>query len=703
MRIASALTLLFVLRVGAQAQSPKSQPWQQIQMPTVAQAAQIFADPPSEYGPNVYYGLDNATTESIPHDLDRIKLLGFRAVTFQAGRHMVQPYLSDGYFALVQALVKEAAARDLRVWIVDDGGYPSGFAGGKFTTDAPQLRMQALTPTNSIDLTPGQEFEDVVSPTFVAAIAYNVETQASVPLPATQSHIRFNPPPGHWRVLIVDHQFRSSLTRSITNPAGTKDDSQSLENYLDPVATQKFLEFEHEQYRKFVGDQFGKTILGFRGDEPDFSFFGLPYTAGIFEEFKRRKGYDIQPSVASLFLPVLTPATARMRADYTDVWSGLFRDNFFKVQADWCAAHHLEYQVHINHEDDLPRLAVTEGDFLRDLNVVQIPGVDAIWHQIWQDNTPDFPKLASSSAHLSGHPRAFTESFASYRPTPTAVDARFILNEQIIRGINLVEVMHYPFNNKTGSLLGDPEFPKLMSSMRRTTALLSQGRPTAAIGVYVPSINLWLGEDTSNTALLSIAKQLMESQHDFDFIDDDSIAGTLHVEGQGLRTASGNVLKTILVPSGSILSAKALKQLQAIIHAGGHVVFFGQAPITTVIQNISQPAAVPAIAGATVEPLEQLTPSVLAALPPADLHLTQPASGLRYLHRSIKGGDIYLLFNEGALPIKGSALLAGDGAVEVWSPEDGTRAKVKSGSIGHKTTSISINLQPGATTLFVIE
>ena len=61
--------------------------------------------------------------------------------------------------------------------------------------------------------------------------------------------------------------------------------------------------------------------------------------------------------------------------------------------------------VHIDHEDKLMDLARTEGDYFKDMRYVAIPGVDAIWNQIWYDKIADFPKIASSAAHMFGRPR----------------------------------------------------------------------------------------------------------------------------------------------------------------------------------------------------------------------------------------------------------------------------------------------------------
>ena len=102
-------------------------------------------------------------------------------------------------------------------------------------------------------------------------------------------------------------------TRSDTNPKRVKDGSQSLEDYMDPAATKQYLEFTHEQYKKAVGDEFGKTIMGFRGDEPDYSIAGLPWTPKFFERFEQVKGYDIRPYVAAFLQPKGTALTETQR------------------------------------------------------------------------------------------------------------------------------------------------------------------------------------------------------------------------------------------------------------------------------------------------------------------------------------------------------------------------------------------------------
>ena len=63
--------------------------------------------------------------------------------------------------------------------------------------------------------------------------------------------------------------------------------------FLDPAAGKLFTEWTFDAYAKAIGDEFGKTVMGFRGDEPAYGF--NPWTPRLFDEFEKRKGYDAQP------------------------------------------------------------------------------------------------------------------------------------------------------------------------------------------------------------------------------------------------------------------------------------------------------------------------------------------------------------------------------------------------------------------------
>ena len=690
----------------------QQQPWQTIQMPAAADVISRWKTPPPEYGPEPYYGFNGAMSEEvIRRDLDQMKALGYRAVTVQAGRDMPYPYLSEDYFKLFRVFVEEARKRDMRVWIVDDAGYPSGFAGGKFTALKPELRMQALVAAKKIPVTGGDTVAQPVTSATVAVLALNSDDGTQQTVPLVNGAISWRVPPGHWTVLVVEHQFKTSPTRSDTNPTHAKDASQSLEDYLDPVATRQYLEFTHEQYKHYVGDEFGKTIMGFRGDEPDYSISGIPWTPALFDHFQRIKGYDVRPYVASFFAPRMTDEQRRVKADYWDVFSQMFADGFFKVQADWCAANHLEYQVHLNHEEAEMQLARSEGDFFRDMRTVQVPGIDAIWHQIWTDTISDFPRLASSAAHVYGKPRAFTESFAAYRPAPDVEQARYILNEQFVRGINLVEAMYFPSTSggvrPAPSFMGAPGYPELMQYSGRLSYLLSMGRPTASVALYLPTSSLWLNDEAADQAFVATEQLLSEHQIDFDIVDENALAKEL-IPGKGtLTTLSGNSFRTVILPGEVLLSQAALDRLRTFASTGGQVLFLGHTPGLIAGRTIRDARAATAadFSWAAVEvsaqlpatptppaqppaapPAAQVVPpailqAIRRAIPEAELTLDTPDTALRYMKRQLKDASVYLFFNESSHSLSHVVALRSAGTkVETWDPQTATVAPTQATS-----------------------
>jgi hypothetical protein len=662
---------------NALAQAASAQPWQRLRMPTAGQVSATWKNPPPEYGPQPYFDMSGALDQAeVRRDLDRMKALGFRAVTPQAGVNMPFEYLSEDYFKFFEMLVEEAKKRDMRVWIVDEIGYPSGFAGGRFTREKPELRMQTLAVAERIAVSGGETLRRQVSDATVAVTAIGAG-QATIAVPVRNGSIDWTAPEGKWQVAIVAHQFDTAPTRSETNlnlateprpntnNVQAKDKSQSLEDYLNPVATRQFLAFTHEQYKKHLGEEFGKTILGFRGDEPDYSVSGLPWTQSFFDRFQRIKGYDIRPYLATFLLPKGTEATpeqAQARADYWDVFSVLFAESFFKVQADWCAANHLEYQVHLNHEEAEVDLTRSEGDFFRDMRSVQVPGIDTTRHQIWTDTVSDFPRLASSAAHIYGKPRAFTESFASYKPPADLAIARYVLNEQFVRGVNMAELMYFPSTNVGGrpptTLMQEPGLPALMRYVRRLSYLMSMGRPTASVALYLPSSSLWLNDRAADTQFVSAERLLSEHQIDFDIVSEDALAKDLIARKGTFATMSGNQYRTVIVPSASLLSETALARLRSFANGGGHVLFLGRTPSliagmtilharapapgefswATVVPEELPPTPMPSDNPPANPPSTQVVPpailqAILSAVPKRDIALDVPDTSLRVMKR----------------------------------------------------------------------
>ena len=696
--------------------------WQKITDPNAAFLAGSFKSPPPEYGMILWWGWDGPMTDTvIKRDLDRIKTMGFKGVMIEAGYDMTAKYLSPEWFELVKSAVSEAKKRKMIVWIEDEGKYPSGFAGGKFSKERPDLKMQGLVVTERINVKAGEIVSRKLPYYALSAAAFNSDNKTSIIIDITSGEINWQVPEGNWQIFIAGFRFRSSATRSVNNPARGKDTTASLMDYLNPMATRQFLEWTHEQYKKYIGDEFGKTFMGFMGDEPDFAY--TPWTPKMPDEFKSRKGYDVRPYLTSFFVPAVTEEIKRIRADYWDVWSDLFRDNFFKVQADWCRENNIEYIVHLNHEDQIPVLIKSSGDFFRNMRHVGVPGVDAIWSQIWMDHVADYPKLASSAAHLYGRPRAFTESFAAYTYRPTVPQAKWVLDYQLVRGINSVQIMFMSASTRRSpavnaavkpalkpvtetprrsSFFQSDTFPQVAEYINRATYLLSQGRPAAQTGLYFPTLSMWYGDNDSNASLLDISRQLTEHQLDFDFIDEQALNSVLKTEYGTFINASNQAYKTIIIPSISLISGNSLEKLRRFADSGGKVICLGKPSVLAAYDNFLNASEYNDFSWASCEQSGKLTQSILESLPEPDFKIDRSIPEIKYLHRKWKDADLFFIFNEGKQMQTFDAVLISSGKTEIWDPFTGAITPLKEVSQDKGKLKVVITLDAWETKFLII-
>jgi len=717
-KISISVFILLISAISLNAQRP----WQQFSDLSLKKVAANFKSPPSEYGMILWWGWDGPMSDTvIKRDLDRIKTMGFQGVMVEAGYGMTAKYLSPEWFTLVKVAVGEAKNRGMCVWIEDEGKYPSGFAGGKFSNERPDLKMQGLVVTERIDAKGGESISKKLPYYTISAAAFNNDDKTSKIIDVSTGEINWQVPEGNWRIFLAGSRFRSSVTRSVNNPARGKDTTASLFDYLNPMATRQFLDWTHEQYKKYIGSEFGKTFMGFMGDEPDFAY--TPWTPEILKEFKARKGYDVTPYLASFFVPQPNEETKRIKADYWDVWSDLFRDNFFKVQSDWCRENNIEYIVHLNHEDQVPGLVKSSGDFFKNMRYVGAPGIDAIWAQIWMDHVADYPKLASSASHLFGRPRSFTESFAAFTHRPSVPQAKWVLDYQLVRGINSVQIMFMsastararpvavPMNAQGGtpsqavrrtSFFMSDTFPPIASYINRATYLLSQGRPAGRLGVYFPTSSMMYGDNESNTSTLEIARQLMEQQHDFDFIDEQSLTSILKIGKGSMANLSGQLYRAIIVPSISVISKASLLKLQQFVSSGGKVIFVGNLPALATDKNFLDAVKPDDPGWAKQEPSGKITPGILNFLPAPDVKIDKSCPDIKYLHRKLKDAELYFLFNEGKEKQSLNITLEGKGELQVWNAMTGEVSNLQNVVIGKDTQTVPLVFEPWETKFIVI-
>lgn len=523
-----------------------------------------------------------------------------------------------------------------------------------------------------------------------------------VPLPA-DGHLKWTAPAGtgSWEVTFIRHAYRSSPTRNDNGEDGgaTKDSLYSLIDYLDPLATDTYLKLIYGAYEKAVGDEFGKTVLGFRGDETDYTGVS-PWTPKLLETFQKEKGYDFKPYIPLIFGGRMTPEAQRAKADYWDVWSGMFRDNFYQRMQDWCAARNMEFMVHLNHEELMMSrggdMIKNEGSFWRDLRYVGVPGIDNL-NQIRPGLVADFPKLAGSAAHLFGRPLAWTEQGGG-----PGQSGKFVADYQLVRGIN-----HMNIRGLNLAPAGDPKPLQDPAAaigwyISRAQHLLAIGRPAAQVALYHPTDSMWLGDEEADAVTVKLVTQLLEHQIDFDHIDHDSLASVCTLDGGGLKNLSGQIYRAVIIPTSTVIQKKALDRLRAFVAAGGKVIFVGRAPSMVVDRTFLNAGPAPDLSFAMLEPTPEITPRVIAALPKPDVKLDAPCAPIKYLHRTLQDGDVYFFFNESNQTQSRTATLNGTGHVQVWDATTGTIHPLASWAKVESTSNVPLTLGPQESRFIVI-
>jgi hypothetical protein len=412
------------------------------------------------------------------------------------------------------------------------------------------------------------------------------------------------------------------------------------------------------------------------------------------------------------FTGKLTDEAQRAKADYFDVWSGIFQNSFFGTQAEWCAKYNVEYLVHLNHEETMMALVRSEGDFFSDMRYVQVPGIDNLSQLVPNAvHTPDgtwnvnnnFPKLASSAAHLFGKPKVWTEGAGG-----PGIDGKYQVDFQLVRGVNALQIRVPIRGGFGGEPSGPPpavppQGPMLAWYADRAGYLMAIGRPAAQVGLYHPTNSMWMGDQEADRSTTRLGWQLLEHQVDWDYFDEQSLSSVATIGNGGFRNLSGQVYRAIVVPSSTVITRTGLERFQAFVKAGGKVIFVGKTPGLVVDKTFLNAKEVPDLGFATlIEPSGDITPRVLAALPKPDVKLDSEFARLTYAHRNWRDAEMYFFFNESTRQESRMATIAGRGQAQTWDLATGEIHPISAATAENDSVRFPLVLGPYETKVVVV-
>jgi hypothetical protein len=157
----------------------------------------------------------------------------------------------------------------------------------------------------------------------------------------------------------------------------------------------------------------------------------------------------------------------------------------------------------------------------------------------------------------------------------------------------------------------------------------------------------------------------------------------------------------VVVPTSTVITKAMLERLRAFAAAGGKVVFVGRTPTMVEDKNFLNAGGPPDLSFATLEPTPEITDRVIAALPPPDVKLDSACPAIKYIHRSLKDGEVYFFFNESKDSQTRTVTLAGSGQAEVWDAATGKISPLDGAKAGAGSVTVSLTLA-GQETRFIV-
>ncbi|MDD2706642.1 MAG: glycosyl hydrolase [Verrucomicrobiae bacterium] len=497
------------------------------------------------------------------------------------GSEMTPDYLGGDYFKIIRNVVGECARLGMNYWLYDEGGWPSGTAAGQVYARNPgaySLRMVSFHES------PFAAGDTLIVPKDALCMAVQISGEWKTFLPGQTIPSQKE-----------DAKLRTYSIRRKKYLYGAEERrSTPYVNLLCRKAVDDFIELTHERHRKHVGNAFGKTIRFAFLDESAMIYNipgQLPWTDDMTGVFRRMKGYDMIPH-----LPVLLDAPKdddgaderRWRIDFYDVCSRLFVERYLTPIRNWCRKNGLLSGGHFGGEDE-PRYNADGGfgHILRSLRALDLPGVDAIWRQLFPGKrSHHFVKYASSVARQMGRPYVLTESCAVYGSGLTLAQMKWMIDQQYVRGATMTVFSNYPYSTRDHFMpCCRPHFGPFHPQWRhiaplhayaaRLGYLLSRGKPSCSTAVYFDVRSIWAGGKARKRAIElhdRLAEELLRNQRDFDFVDDDLLCGKGSRIEKGVLKVGPMQYDTIFVPATDWMDEKALDGLVEFVRSGGTLV-----------------------------------------------------------------------------------------------------------------------------------
>jgi len=495
--------------------------------------------------------------QATPEAMKRLKDVGLGGIVCNVAFDSY--LLSEANWQTCVDAVNACAQVGLRVWIYDEEGYPSGAAGGLVLKENPGFEALAL--------------------------AYDPSRADPYVIRASYEHTH------------ASNNFHAA---------------RRYPNVIDKAAVASFLRVTHDAYYQRLEPFFGKTIEAFFTDEPSLMAVNIgplpdeirkrvrvadpldpnvrplpsvPWVADLPDLYRQRYGQDLLAVRKSLFEGD-TDADRQVRRQYWALVADLLAERYFGQIERWAGAHSVASSGHILWEEELLHHAALEGNSLKMLSRMDIPGLDMLSsdpevaiHTGWMTAV-----LPASAALLNGRRLVmtevsdFAETMAKKGPAPVA-DMCAAAAWQAALGVTEFALYY------TREQRSPEQYQSYCAFVGRLNALLREAQPSPCVLLYYPIWDIWseykpvaarLAVDSQSQRLrevvhsfMDIGQRMTRGQISFAIADHETLA-TGRVQGDTIHIGNGR-FKALVLPARVELPSPVERQVKRFEAGGGRV------------------------------------------------------------------------------------------------------------------------------------
>lgn len=512
------------------------------------------------YAPVPFWSWNNALDRTeLLRQIDDMKSVGCGGFVIHARMGLRVPYLSDEWFSLVELCLDAAKERGMFVWIYDENGWPSGFAGGELLKDERNLQTYLVCEE---------------SETFDGdALAVFVQRDG-----------------GYARVHAPEQGARYRIVRLRRNPSYT--------DVLNPAVVEKFLASTHERYRKRFSKRFGKELRGFFTDEPQFMRGETPYTGALADYWKKTYREDVLDGIIALFSEGERYYEYRVR--YYKALNYLYCENYYRRIYEWCSAHGCELTGHSIQENAFFAQMWGSAGVAPTYEYEHVPAID---HLTLAETSRLSARLVGSVAAQTGKKQILTETFAcsGYAATPRQLKA--VADAQYVHGVNYMCHHLYAYSLAGHGKYDHPpcfsdhmtwhkQFADFNLYFTRLGYLLAHSAAQVRCTVISPMSSVFLHYDVKDeraaqkvdAAFTALQNELNAHAVEYEISDERMLEKYGKVKKKALRVGEREY-DFVIVPACETLSAATKALLRKYVAAGGKIFIVGAPAYTDGVKD----------------------------------------------------------------------------------------------------------------------